>query len=169
MQSFKDYVTEANLANLTTTIKALLSTKKVTSAQEQYVHRILATRDVAAITKLITQLEKFPSVETPESKRRYNKFLTLWKARPVYGPRYKRSEETTEQSMTRYFQEVAAYFRKYFGGRAVWTDAFLNRYFAAAYDESPKITYKGKRYPLATGMDERDFVWDVIEDTHVKL
>lgn len=174
---FARYLHEASLTSaelqkqleLFMTIKALLKTKKLTSAQEQQAQRTLATADIPTLTKLLKQLEKFPSVPTPESTQRYNKFLALWKARPVYGPRYQRAGEPTDQSVKRYAQEVATYFRAHFGGRAVWTDAFLQRYLGAAFDESPKITYKGKRYALANGMDERDFVWDVINDNHITL
>lgn len=83
----------------------------------------------------------------------YDKFKKLWKARPIWTAAY------SAKAWREFHLAEREYFRKHFGGKEIWTDKFMQRYWTAV--DRGSMTYKKQRYPMTHGMDQGDFVWDV--------
>lgn len=145
-------------------VQALLSTKEVSDMVRRRMQRILDAADPVQVRQALVWLRKQPEAMSASSTATFDR---VWKARPVFGPSFQRRGETTAAAMRRYATALTQYYRAHFGGPRIWTDAVMNRYLDAATQERPRIRYQGMTYPLTTGLDERDFVWAVLQQHRV--
>ena len=128
------------------------------------IQRTLDGADPIRIRQALVWLQKQPDAMSASGTAAFDR---VWKARPVFSRTFQRRGETSDAAMRRYATTLMQYYRTHFGGPRVWTDALMNRYLDAATQDRPRIRYQGTTYPLTTGMDERDFVWAVLQQHRI--
>lgn len=98
------------------------------------------------------------------------KFDALWEKRPRFTDYLSNTKYgNTEKRMKAFNTAYAMWLRKHLGGPSVWTDQLLTAFLSVSGKEPPVLTYKGTRYIIDNGMDEKEFVSAVCEINRVFL
>jgi hypothetical protein len=102
----------------------------------------------------------------------FNQFITestleqfdaLWKKRPVYGSGEWKAGMGNTAIIRKFNTALMLYYIKHFGGKDVWTPKLQRKYLTAMW-EGKTITFKKERFPMANGLDEKDYVVAILLD-----